>query len=370
MKYRIKGSRAFGAVMLVIGVPWLYYSGTYLVTLLQNTGPDPAQFFIVLIVLTGLVLILHGLSQFIYREEYRIGQDAVIWNRTGWSGIRSWKEPLSRYNGIIREQQYHHDSRQQAGLYQSRMSYMIYLEHEDCSRRVKLYESTNIMESPSPDWERLWKHYAELFNLPLLEKTSEGIVVSDMESRDRPLLDKLVDKSIEIKDFELESPRLLPGLSLQQQDGLWVISVTPVKLLWSGITFLSLSISLFTLAFVFEWFPDTTIAISLGALVGISALLYLFSMWGKFMHPDQVAVDKKSLWYRSWDNKKQNWNTENFRISNIRRIALGTQPNRNQLEKVIVESDRQNLEFGERLPAVSRAQLRDLLIYLISLSQK
>jgi hypothetical protein len=368
MRRRIAGSRIAGLIALVIGLPWLHYSGIHLFGVWESAGFEVGQLLLVLLVLGGLFVTLFGFSQLVYSEQYEIDDSTVTWKRYGLSGWRSWREPLSAYNGVLKDMQRHFKSEADASGYQSRMSYLLYLDHDDDARRVLLYESTNTMESPSPDWDRLWRRYGELFGLPLLEKTSQGVTATD--DLDRLLVDRLGDGSVRTPAFDLAAPALRAGLALHKEDSLWVVTVKPVKLLYSGVAFLLIAGLLFGLALYLDWIADRTTAVVLGSIIAAGAILYVLSMRRKFRHPDQVAVDANSLWYRCWNHAEGEWHTDSVPLRDIRRIALARQTNRNELEQVVVESDKRNLEFGARLPAASRWQLRDLLIYLVSLAVK
>jgi len=365
MHRRIPGNRVTGLIALVIGLPWLHYSGRYLFGIWGSAGLDAGQSLLVLLVLGGLFVTLFGFSQLVYSEQYEIDDSSVTWKRSGLSGRRSWREPLSAYNGVLKDMERHFKSEADASGYQSRMDYLLYLDHDDGARRVLLYESTNTMESPSPDWDKLWRRYGELFGLPLLEKTSEGVTATD--DLDRPLVDRLADGSARTPAFDLAAPALRAGLALHKEDDLRVVTIKPVTLLRSGAAFLLIACLLFGLALYLGWFPDRVAAAVPGLLIAAGTILYALSMRRKFRHPDQVAVDADSLWYRSWNHAEGEWHTESVPLRDIRRIALVRTTGRNELEQMVVESDKQNLAFGARLPAASRRQLRDLLIYLVSL---
>lgn len=368
MRRRVAGNPIGGLIALVIGLPWLHYSGTYLLGMWRSSGFEVGQLLLELLVLGGLFVTLFGLSQLVYSEQYEIDDTAVTWKRTGLSGRRSWREPLDAYNGVLKDMQRHFKSEADASGYPNRMSYLLYLDHDDGARRVLLYESTNTLEYPSPDWDRLWRRYGELFRLPLLEKTSQGMTATATDDLDRLLVDRLAEGSVRIPAFDPAAPALRAGLALHRQDDLRIVTIRPVTLLRSGAVFLLIAGLLFSLALYLGWFPDRMTALGLGSIIAAGAILYLLSMRKKFRHPDQVAVDANTLWYRRWDHGKGEWHTQSIPLRAIRRIVLARTTNRNELEQVVVESDKLTLEFGTRLPAASRWQLRDLLIYLVSLA--
>ena len=166
MHHAVHGNRLGGAVALAVGVPWLLYSGPFLFEEIGRRGLEAGQALPILLVLGGLVVALFGVSQFVYREETAIDGETVHWTRRGASGSKGWREPVSRYQGVLK----HRESWSSHDLPgPSYVEYLLTLSHDDPSRRVRLFESRSSPSSPPDEWGRMWTHYAELFRLPALE---------------------------------------------------------------------------------------------------------------------------------------------------------------------------------------------------------
>ena len=373
MKHVVTGHRLGGAVALAVGVPWLFYAVRFLIEEHQRTGLAWGLLLLSPLALGGLAVTLFGLSQFIYREETVIDAETARCSRHGLTGSKVWQEPLSRYLGVLKDYQYrsgHVPSDSGSTMYDSHMEYMLTLHHDDPSKRVRLYESQNSMLYPPEEWNRLWTHYAKLFRLPVLERSREGVVSSAVDDLTRPLLDKVAEGKVMVPGVNLNEPRLPTGLSLHREDDLWVITLKPLGYL-RRIAFLSaIAVTMLAIGLVFYLFPRSLppflIASAFFLVVMAGVVHQTVSMMQKFRHPDQVGVDARSVWYRTWD-RHRGWDTRSIPIAAIVNIALHAEPAYySPDEQVVVEGKRGRLEFGAALTDRARERLRDLLLYLVS----
>ncbi|RJQ65858.1 MAG: DUF2244 domain-containing protein [Desulfobacteraceae bacterium] len=97
-----------------------------------------------------------------------------------------------------------------------------------------------------------------------------------------------------------------------------------------------------------------------GALVA-GAIYFVVSLTLKLRHPDQVAVDVGTVWYRTGD-RRRGWDTRSIPIAEVVNIALRAE---SQGEQVVVESKNSKLAFGAALTDRARQRLRDLLLFLV-----
>jgi hypothetical protein len=374
MKHAVTGHRLGGVIALAVGVPWLLYSVQFLIEEHRRMGLDWGLLLLSPLVLGGLAVTLFGLSQFVYREETVIDAETVRWTRHGLTGSKAWQEPLSRYLGVLKDYQYRSGHVPPYGdgstMYGSHMEYMLTLHHADSSKRVRLYESQNSMTYPPEEWNRLWTHYAKLFRLPVLEGSREGIASSMVDDLARSLLDKIAEGKVMVPVVDLNEPRLPAGLSLHREDDLWVITLKPVGDLRNIAFLFTIACAMLGIGMVFYIFqhslPPFFIALAFFLVVMAWAVHQMLSMTRKFRHPDQVAVDAKSLWYRSWD-RRRGWDTRSIPIAEIVNIALHAEPAYySPGEQVVVEGKRGRLEFGAALTDKARKRLCDLLLFLVS----
>ncbi|MFH1480125.1 MAG: hypothetical protein ABIG67_02570 [Pseudomonadota bacterium] len=361
MKHVKTGHRVGGAFALLVGIPWTYYSARYLLEELRHTGLDSGQFFLLLLVMGGVFFVLFGLSQFIYREETVIYPGMVSWRRHGLSGFRAWQEPLSAYRGVFKKY-LDRDSADSHGP--SYRTYSIILSHEERSKWVVLYEVNDPSMSPPPEWEQKWRYYAGMFQLPLLEETGEGVIMSTPEDLGLPLLEKIAVGKIQVPPYDSSETRLGAGISLGREDDLWVITLRPFIRLWKGLVFFLLCGILLGLSLHFRLIPPQLI------LYFVLPVIFLFlifgvSIWRKLKHPEQLAVDKEVIWDRSW-NKRLGWKTRSIAITDILNISLKKDPSGSRRgDQIVIEGRSDTLRFGEWLPSRTKRKLKALILSLV-----
>ncbi len=368
MKHVVTGHRLGGAVALAVGSPWLFHAAKFLMEELERTGFAFGQAFLFLLVIGGLLVTLFGLSQFIYREETVIDSETVRRTRRGLSGFKRWQETLPRYRGVLKEYQYW-SSQDRPGM--SYMEYTLSLHHDEPSKRVLLYESRNSMTCPPDEWSRLWAHYANLFRLPVLEGGRDGVAASTVEDLTRPILDKIAEGKVHVPKIDLNRPRLPSGLSLNREDDLWVVTLKPVGYVGKTAFLLAMAAGAVGVGMVFYIFPRSIPPFLLmlafaGALLA-GAIYFVVPVTRKFRHPDQVAVDAGTVWYRTWDRGR--WDARSIPVAEIVNITLRAEPAYySPGEQVVVESKRSTLAFGAALTDRARRQLKDILLFLVSLT--
>ncbi len=366
MEHMVTGNRVGGIVALVIGMPWFYFAGEYLFDRVRQTGFSTGQAFLMLLVLGGLFVMLAGFSQFVYSEKTIIDGRTVSCQRSGLTGGRGWQELIINYRGVLKEYQYW-DGDNRKGNY---MIYTLVLDHDDSAKQVRLYESQNTMMYPPAEWDRLWKRYGELFQLPVMEKTPEGVISSSVEDIDKLLVEKITEKKVAVPDIDLKNPSLPSCLKLHKEDDLWVVTLRPVRQIRDLIALFVMIVVLVLLGMVFQKYTQNTFSVLLmWGFAGVLMFAGLFSMVSLsriHSHPDQVAVDDKKVWYRKWNRRTVKWDTHDIPISKLCRIRLEERPTMQYRgERVAVEAKLTKLEFGQYLTARGRRILRDLLLCLI-----
>lgn len=150
---------------------------------------DPASFsgsavaagvVLTVFLLVGLGIMAAGVNAWLHRLEIRIDSSGVRGLRRGLRGTRNWHEPLSRYRGVLPEEEYHSGG-------ENRSSYTLYkitLKHAaDEDRDVLLY-STRSSQGHRDETEA----FARLLARPVLLESGEG------EYTERAVTD--LDKSV------------------------------------------------------------------------------------------------------------------------------------------------------------------------------
>lgn len=370
MRHSVHGSRAVGVVALVIGLPWLYLTAEYWLGLIARHGMAWGQTLPGLLVAGGLAVSLFGLSQFIYRDEIRIGDSRVSRRRLGLTGRSAWREPLSRYRGVLRTQRLvrneSHDRLHGSSDY---MRYGVTLYHDDPSRRVLLYEVHDTLMRPPAEWERMWRHYANLFRLPLLEADAGGGDGTVAAEPDSSLAERLVQNSEAAPNMDPEHPRLPAGLSLHRDADLRVVTLWPVVrirnvavLLLAGPLLLVLGMFLRQLGLS----PGALASWAAAGLLFLVGLASLVALRKSLQHPEQVAVDAHSIWHRTWDRHQRTYDTQQIPLHAVQRIVLDNTPALHYRgERVVVDGPGRRLEMGHAIGKRRRRTLRDLLCVLL-----
>jgi len=361
MKHIKTGRRTGGALALLAGIPWTYYSARFLLEEVGRAGIDSGQFFLLLLAMGGVAVLLCGLSQFIYREETIIYPDMVSWRRHGLGGFRAWKEPLAIYSGVLKEHRYWDNTDKPGPSY---MIYSVTLLHKEPSKRALLYEANNQSMYPPPEWEEKWKHYSETFHLPLLEETDEGIVSSSAEDLTLPLLQRVANGKVEVPRMDPSRSKLGAGISASRENDLWVVTLVPVFPFLKGVGGVVLMVALLGVSFSFGLVrPDLALYLVLPVLLVI--VFFGISISRRLKHPEQVAVDKTAVWYRSWDNRR-GWNNKSIAINNILNISVKHDPADFRMgDQIIIEGRSDTLRFGGWLSSKTRRKIKALILSLV-----
>ncbi len=364
MHRRTTGNRVGGALALLAGIPWLVESSRFFVGEVQRSGFDAGLALPLLLVLGGLLVSLFGVSQFIYRESVTIDETSVRWTRVGMTGYRAWREPLSRYRGVLKDA-LHRDPTHGTDYTEYRLT----LEHPDPGKTVRLYEARGTLFQPPEDWNRLWVHYAELFGLPVLEADSEGVVATAPEDLDRPLLAKIADGKETPTEFDPARAELPMGLALRREDDLWVASLTPAARLQNGVALIVVAGGLLAAAWFLGLVQDPRLALAFAGVLGLAAVLFGAATGRRYRHPDQVAVDRNDIWYRTWTGKPD-WDTRSMPLDELVDIAVRRDMSRpGQPFRVVVAGRKREFAIGQSLTDAARHRLRALLLALIKDAQ-
>ncbi len=233
MKHSISGNRLAGAIALFIGSVWVSFFVDDILKALEPAFLLPELLMMLLVTLPGVFVLIYGMSEYVYHEETTVYQDRISWTRRGLSGKREWQEPVSSYQGVLKEHLYW-DQSDTPGR-SSHMIYSIRLVHVDSGKEVILYRAESSMLVPPTDWLEKWKRYAELLQLPVLEKTESGISSSDVGDLNEPLINKIRDGKLKVININPLEAKLGIMAKLERDDDLWIITCYPVWNAWKSI---------------------------------------------------------------------------------------------------------------------------------------
>lgn len=371
MAHVVSGHRLGGLLALLAGVPWVYFSSRYLVDAIGHHGLAAAQSLLYLLVCGGLVLVVFGLSQLLYREEMWIDAGAVKGLRRGLSGRNHWQEPLANYLGVLQTHEFRRN--EQYDRLHGNADYMVYklsLHHHEVSKRVLLYESHNTLMEPPDEWLPLWKHYGVLFRLPLLDQAPGAETTCSPGDLDMPLSVLMEKGVIAVPAFDLTNPTLPADMTLHREADLWIVTLWPVRLQRNLIALFVMT-AVVLLVGLASWHSGKFATVGLVAGC-FAAVLLLTGIASKIAlnrtrkYPDQVAIDARKLWYRRRDHRHGRWITCELPLSRLRRVVVDNRPTlQYRGEQVVITSVGDSIKLGRYLTGPGRRQLRDLLLHLI-----
>ena len=83
-------------------------------------------------------------------------------------------------------------------------------------------------------------------------------------------------------------------------------------------------------------------------------------------HPEQLALDKKGIYYRYW-HKQKGWVTDNMSLRSICNISVKTNPMHfRSAAEIVVEEKSKSIRFGWWLPSKTKRRIESVLISLIA----
>lgn len=229
-----EGARiAGGIIMLLFGGVFAAFPVLFFV-LATLDGEEPIPFFALLLLgvflLVGLGIMALGLSGFLHRLSITIDGESVRGLRRGLKGTRTWNDPLSSYQGVFAEEEYHSGGKNRS----SYTLYKIVLKHAAQTRDVLLYSSRS-----SDEHRAETEAFAKLVGRPVIVGDPDGRYtersISDLDKSVRELV---AEGKLEAR-FDPYLPPQQGKLTLRQEDNGYVFEhhYRAVSSLGFGATF-------------------------------------------------------------------------------------------------------------------------------------
>lgn len=365
MRYSIVGSRLAGAFALFIGAIWISFFIDDIFKALRPTLILPELLMMALLILPGIFVLIYGISQYVYREETIVDRKHILWRRRGLSGNREWRELISNYQGVLKEHQYWHQSHEGASRCSSHMIYFIRLTHPDPGKEIVLYRAESDMLVPPTDWVEKWKRYAELLQLPVLEKTERGISSSDASDLETPLVNKIREGKLKITAIDPGNVALGLMAKLTHDGDLWVITCYPVWNAWKSIAGVIILIFALIGAYSFELINPQIFRYFLW-FIPVCVLAIGLSIRKQLAHPEQLAIDQKNIYYRYF-RRQAGWVTDDITLHSIYNISVKSNPMHfRSAADIVIEAKNKSIRFGWWLPNKTKLRIESLLLSLIA----
>ena len=365
MKYSIVGSRLAGAFALLMGAVWIFFFIDDIFNALRPTLILPELLMMALFIFPGIFILIYGISQYVYREETVVDRKSILWRRRGLSGNREWQELISNYQGVLKEHQYWHRSHEGAARGSSHMIYFIRLTHPDPGKEIVLYRAESGMLVPPADWVEKWKRYAELLQLPVLEKTERGISSSDAGDLETPLVNKIREGKLKIATIDPGNVALGLMAKLTRDGGLWLITCYPVWHAWKSIAGVIILTFALIGAYSFELINPQIFRYFLW-FIPVCVLAIGLSIRKQLAHPEQLAIDKRNVYFRYF-RRQAGWVAEDMPLHSIYNISVKSNPMHfRSAADIVIEAKNKSIRFGWWLPNKTKLRIESLLLSLIA----
>jgi hypothetical protein len=360
MKRETRGSRAGGIAAGLLGLGWVCLIGKAMVSVWRE-GPVVSDLvYLGFVAIPGVLALVYGIGQLLSLHEILIERGQVTVTTRGLFGKRRWSEPITAYNGVLKESRYYAET----GRSGSRMVYGVKVAHITWAKEILLYQASSTVFLPPEGWERSWQQYGELFNLPLLEEAAEGVALSQRHDKDIPVRERIRQGTVQFRRLEPMAANLGRMVRVRREDDAWVLTFRRAWALWKSAVVL-LVLTAFLAAFSFSGLLEDQHLVYFVWPIPIAMLLVGLCLRRRLSHPEQLAIDRRTLLYRYW-RRQGGWRTDVVPISAIRAVSVRPDPGRPQVDDLVIEMDGREIRIGWWLPRRSKIRTKDLLLSLIA----
>lgn len=329
------GSKVGALFLILFSLIWGGFPTVGLFSILGSGDAGPELFIFLIFPIIGIGILLFGIHSFLWRRGVAFDGQSFTVTESGLKGTKSWTEPLSAYEGVMRS------TRRVKTKNSSYTLYMIDLIHPDPDRNINLYTDTT-----EAGFRGIWEEYCRGLKLPAFEQGDGGMVRRDAADLDKSVGELIQEGKVEI-DYETLS-RPAEGLAVDIEGDAIAITRTGPQNPWWG----SLIAVLFPLIFVGVGFFVSDLGLFGRAIFGGMGMLFeLMFVVGVYrdlttrarlrVGPDGVRVNKVG----------SNGEDEGKFIpaAEIEAVTLKRKDNEWR-PSVVISSDRETLRFGAGLP--------------------
>jgi hypothetical protein len=313
------------------------------------------------VAIPGVLCLLYGIGQLVSLHEIFIEPGQVTVKTRSLLGCRHWREPITAYHGVLKESQYYAETGRSA----SRMVYKVKLAHHTWAKEIVLYQASSTVFLIPETWERSWRQYGELFNLPLLEEVAKGVALSQPHDRDiPPVQERIRQGTVQFRRVEPVAANLGRMVRVRREDDAWVFTFQQGWTSWKSAVVL-LVLTAFFAALSFSGLLQQRQLVYFVLPAATAMLLVGLCLRRRLSHPEQIAIDRRALLYRYWQ-RQGGWRTDVVPISTIRGVSVRPDPSRPQVDDLVIEMDGREIRLGWWLPHKSKTKTKDLLLSLIA----
>jgi hypothetical protein len=347
-------SRGGGLFVTLFALAWCGGIVASIVGGTMQTGFQPWKTAVMLLfLLPGLGLVLLGLWLLVVRREVELGRERVTIRHRGLRGTQHFTVPTDSYLGVLRRVSGSDDT-----------TWIVELVHPDEALSVTLFTSSGGL-CIDQRWREAWTSFAELLDLPVLERRPEGVVAREREDVDRPLVERL--ERGELEGGAVLDEALGRQVDLRRQPGVLTVTCggrgsrlrSVVWLLaWGGGAY-----GVQRLAE--ELGPHVALTAAFWALVVFAGLSALGLVLPAARHVLRVDSDGLEAYL---EVGRRRWFTRHLRLGEIEDILLAPvgQSTPRGRQPLVVKGRERSIHFGQTLTLPARQALRSELLAAIA----
>ena len=345
------GSKVGALFMILFSLFWGGFPTVGLFSMLQSGSLGPEATIFLIFPVVGVGILLFGVHGLLWRRSVAFDGDAFTVTKRGLRGEKSWTEPLSAYDGVMRS------TRRVKTRNSSYTLHMIDLVHPDGDRKINLY--TDRSEAGFRD---RWEAYARQLNLPAFEQGEGGMVRREAADLDKSVGELIKEGKVEIDYDALSRPA--PGLAVDIEGDTIAITRTGPQNPWWG----SLIAILFPLVFVGIGFfaPDLDLIgrVLFGGVGLLFELVFLVGVYKDLTTRVRLRVGPDGLRLSRTGSGGES-EGKHIPVAEIEAVVLNGEDNKWR-PSVVLSSDRETLRFGSGLPRVSLAFVMNTVLAKIA----
>lgn len=346
-----RGSRFFGAFMVVFALVWGGFPTVALVSTWPQPLQDPGSMVMFIFPLVGIGLLLWGLQMFVWRKQITIDPYFVSVVDRGVFGSKSWQEQLGNYRGVLAK------TRTVRRKNHSTTYFEVVLQHDDGGKSIDLYSATSDAE-----WWRKWEEAAKRLKLPALRESAEGMIARDVADLDKSVSELIDEGKVEIdRNLLLEQP---DGITADMMGQDLVVTRAGPRNTLIG----SLIAVLFPLIFVYVGFFLPDVPLFFGLVFGIVGIIFevvfvIGVIWDHISR-ERLRITPQDVVVNTVGPKGES-KGRTLSLDAVELVNTGSRKGRSG-NALVFAGDGGEINFGKGLPEATLQYLKNLVLARIA----
>lgn len=329
------GSRLGATFLILFALFWGGAPAVGLYSTVRSGDIGPEIAILLIFPIFGVAIFLFGIHNWLWRRSVTYDGHAFTVTERGLRGEKSWTEPLSAYDGVMRS------TRRVKTRNSSYTLYMVDLVHPDSDRKINLYTDTS-----ETGFRGIWESYARQLRLPAFDQGEGGMVRREAADLDKSVGELIAEGKIDIDYDALARPA--SGLAFDIEGDTIVITRTGPQNSWPA----SLMAVLFPLIFVGVGFfapgLDLVGRVIFGGMGLLFELLFAIGVYKDLTTRERLRVGPDGL-RASRAGPRGESERKHIPDDEIEAITVKRKENRWR-PAVEISGDRETLRFGRGLP--------------------